>query len=67
MKLKQLVFRFLLVLILMLTVLVIWQWPLVNYGLMQLRGQLEVVRKAVPLEVFLALQTTTHDQKEKSR
>lgn len=65
MKLKQLVFRFLWVLILMLTLLVIWQWPLVNYGLMQLRGQLEVVRKAVPLEDFLALPTTTPEQKEK--
>lgn len=65
MKLKQVALRSLLFFALMITLLVIWQWPLVNYGLMQLRGQLEVVQRAMPLEEFLSLETTSPKQKEK--
>jgi len=43
----------------------IWQFELVNYGIMQLRGQLKVVNNAMPLEDFLALPETTEEEKEK--
>lgn len=42
-----------------------WQYELVNYGILQLRGQLKVVNNAIPLEEFLELPETTDEQKEK--
>ena len=49
----------------LITVVVVWQFELVNYGLMQLKGQLRVVNEAVPLEEFLQDSTTTLDQRQK--
>ena len=43
----------------------LWQFELINYGLMQLRGQLRVVHNAMPLEEFLNLPETTDEEKEK--
>ena len=43
----------------------VWQFELVNYGILQLRGQLRVVNNAIPLEEFLELPETTEEQKEK--
>lgn len=49
----------------LLFVLAIVYRDLVGYGLMQLRGQLQVVREAVSLEAFLASDSTTQEQKQK--
>lgn len=43
----------------------IWQFELVNYGIMQLRGQLHVVNNSIPLEEFLQLPETTEEEKQK--
>ncbi|MCE7994201.1 MAG: aminopeptidase [Roseivirga sp.] len=40
-------------------------FELANYGLMQLRGQLNVVNNAVPLEEFLEMPETTDEQRFK--
>ena len=52
-------------LLILITAAVVWQFELVNYGLMQLKGQLRVVNEAVPLEEFLRDTTTTIDQRQK--
>lgn len=52
-------------LLLIITVLGIWQRELVGYGWLQLKGQLNVVNNAIPLEEFLELPSTTEEQKEK--
>ncbi|HEY9117578.1 MAG TPA: aminopeptidase [Roseivirga sp.] len=46
-------------------ILGIWQRELIGYGLLQLKGQLRVVNQSIPLEEFIALPTTTEEQKEK--
>ena len=53
--------------VLLLVIIYIWQFEMVNYGLMQLRGQLNVVNNAIPLDEFLELPSTTEEQKEKVR
>ncbi|RKQ51491.1 putative aminopeptidase [Roseivirga pacifica] len=65
MKLKKIIGRTLLGLLLVIVVLAVIYRDLVGYGWMQLQGQLKVVREAVPLEEFVALPTTTEEQKEK--
>lgn len=65
MKGKKILKRAGLTLLILLIAGVIWQFQLVNYGLMQLRGQLRVVNEAVPLEEFLKDTTTTTDQRQK--
>ena len=52
-------------LLILLVIGYIWQFELVNYGIMQLRGQLRVVNNSMPLEDFLELPETTEEQKEK--
>lgn len=52
-------------LLLIIIVLGVWQRELVGYGWLQLKGQLNVVNNAIPLEEFLQLPTTTEEQKEK--
>lgn len=52
-------------LLLIIIVLGVWQRELVAYGWLQLKGQLNVVNNAIPLEEFIELPTTTEDQKEK--
>ncbi|OEK07208.1 hypothetical protein BFP71_01015 [Roseivirga misakiensis] len=49
----------------LIVIFVAWQFELVSYGMMQLRGQLRVVNQSVPLEEFLADTSTTQAQKEK--
>ncbi len=51
--------------LLLLLIVYIWQFELANYGLMQLRGQLNVVNNAIPLEEFLALPETTEEERFK--
>ena len=41
----------------------IWQRELIGYGWIQLKGQLQVVNEAIPLEEFLELPETTDEQK----
>lgn len=65
MKLKKTIGRVLLGLLLIIVVLAVVYRDLVGYGWMQLQGQLKVVREAVPLEEFIALPSTTEEQKEK--
>ena len=45
--------RGLLIVILLLGLIYLWQFNLINYGIMQLRGQLRVVNGAIPLEEYL--------------
>lgn len=52
-------------LLLIIIVLGVWQRELVAYGWLQLKGQLNVVNNAIPLEEFMELPTTTEEQKEK--
>ncbi len=59
--------RGLLILFLLLVGIYIWQFQLVNYGLMQLRGQLKVVNGAVPLEAYLKDSTVSLENREKAR
>jgi len=65
MKLKKILKRVGIGIVILIVVFVVWQFELVNYGLMQLRGQLRVVNQAVPLEEFLKDSTTTEAQKKK--
>ncbi len=65
MKPRKILKRAGLILLALLLVTVVWQFELVNYGLMQLRGQLRVVNEAIPLEEFLNDSTTTKEQREK--
>ena len=65
MSVKKILKRAGLILLAGIAALVIWQFELVNYGLMQLRGQLRVVRHAVPLEEFLLDTATTDAQRAK--
>ena len=65
MKRKKIILRLLVLSILFLGVLLFSYRDLVNYGWMQLKGQLAVVREAIPLEEFMALETTTAEQKER--
>lgn len=51
--------------LLFLLIVYVWQFELANYGLMQLRGQLNVVNNAIPLEEFLALPETTEEERFK--
>jgi predicted aminopeptidase len=64
MKLRKILLRSLLILTLILIVLGLIYRDLVSYGLMQLKGQLTVVREAIPLEEFVKLETTTDEQKQ---
>ena len=52
-------------LLLIIIVLGIWQRELVGYGWLQLKGQLNVVNNAIPLDEFIELPSTTLEQKEK--
>lgn len=65
MKVKKILKRAGLGLLIIIIAGVVWQFELVNYGMMQLRGQLRVVNEAVPLEEFLKDTTTTADQRQK--
>jgi len=65
MKLKKILLRSVVLVVLLLCSLVIIYRDLVGYGWMQLKGQLTVVREAIPLEEFIALPTTTAEQKER--
>lgn len=65
MKVKSLVKKVLLGLLLLVLILVVIYRDLIGYGWMQLIGQLQVVREAVPLEEFLENDSTTADQKAK--
>ncbi len=49
----------------LLGIIYIWQFELVNYGLMQLRGQFRVVNGSVPLEEFLADSTISENDRSK--
>jgi len=63
MKLRKILLRSLLILTLILVVFGLVYKDLVSYGLMQLKGQLTVVREAIPLEEFVKLETTTDEKK----
>lgn len=65
MKVKSLGKKVLLGLLLVVLILVVIYKELVGYGWMQLKGQLQVVREAVPLEEFLENDSTTAEQKAK--
>lgn len=65
MKVKKILKRVGLVLLVLIISAVIWQFELVNYGLMQLRGQLRVINEAIPLEEYLQDTTITEDQRNK--
>lgn len=65
MKVKKILKRVGLVLAILIVAGIIWQFELVSYGLMQLRGQLRVVNQSVTLEEFLQDSTTTENQREK--
>lgn len=52
-------------LLLLILVVYFWHFELANYGLMQLRGQLNVVNNALPLEAFLEKPETTEEQRFK--
>lgn len=65
MKVKKILKGVGIALVILISAVVIWQFELVNYGMMQLRGQLRVVNEAVPLQEFLQDTTTSTDQKEK--
>ena len=65
MKVKKILKKVGLGLIVLIAILVVWQYELVSYGMMQLRGQLKVINQSVPLEEFLADSTTTAEQREK--
>ncbi|MBO3700330.1 aminopeptidase [Roseivirga sp. E12] len=65
MKVKKILKRVGLVLLVLIATAVIWQFELVNYGLMQLRGQLRVINEAVSLEEYLQDTTITADQRAK--
>lgn len=65
MKVKKILKRTGLILLICIAFFVIWQFELVSYGLMQLRGQLRVVNQAVPLEEFVQDTSTTDAQREK--
>lgn len=54
-------------LLLLLLIVYVWHFELANYGLMQLRGQLNVVNNAIPLEEFLELPETTDEERFKIR
>ncbi|WP_170827452.1 aminopeptidase [Roseivirga sp. 4D4] len=62
---KKILKRVGLVLLVLIISAVIWQFELVNYGLMQLRGQLRVINQSIPLEEYLQDTTITADQREK--
>jgi len=64
MKLKKILLRTLAVIAILLVVFGIVYRDLVGYGWMQLNGQLQVVREAIPLEEFIALDSTTVEQKK---
>ena len=59
--------RGLLVVILLLGVLYVWQYQLINYALMQLRGQLQIVNGAMPLEDYLEIDSISDEYKKKVR
>ncbi len=42
----------------------VWQFELVAYGWLQLKGQLNVVNNAIPLDEFVELLSTTEEQKQ---
>lgn len=65
MKVKKILKWSGLIILLILLVLGVWQRELVAYGWLQLRGQLQVVNEAIPLEDFVALESTTTEQKKK--
>ncbi|MFY0593808.1 aminopeptidase [Roseivirga sp.] len=65
MKVKKILKKVGIALAVLIVVFVVWQFELVNYGMMQLRGQLKVVNQSVPLEEFLSDSTTTAEQKKK--
>ena len=65
MKVKKILKRTGLVLLICVAILVVWQFELVSYGLMQLRGQLRVVNRAIPLEEFVQDTATTDAQRAK--
>lgn len=65
MKVKKILKKVGLGLVILIAILVVWQYELVSYGMMQLRGQLKVINQSVPLEDFLSDSTTTESQKEK--
>lgn len=65
MKVKKILKRAGLTLLILIIAGMVWQFELVSYGWMQLRGQLRVINNSVPLEEFLADSTTTADQREK--
>ncbi len=46
---------------------IIWNWELVNYGLIQLQGQLSLIQAAVPVTDALQLEILTEDEKDKIR
>lgn len=52
-------------LLLLLLVVYVWQFELANYGLMQLRGQLNVINNAIPLQEFLEKPETTDEERFK--
>lgn len=52
-------------LLVLVLILGVWQRDLIGYGLLQLKGQLRVVNQAIPLEEFIALPSTTEEQKQK--
>ncbi|MBO6761325.1 MAG: aminopeptidase, partial [Roseivirga sp.] len=65
MKVKKILKWVGLSLLLIIIVLGVWQRELVAYGWLQLKGQLNVVNNAIPLEEFMELPTTTEEQKKK--
>lgn len=52
-------------LLLLMLIVYVWQFELANYGLMQLRGQLNVINNAIPLEEFLEQPETTDEERFK--
>lgn len=44
---------------------VIWQWELINYGIMQGRGQMHIIMNSRPVEEYLADQNTPDSVKNK--
>ncbi len=65
MKLKKILQRLLALAALMVLVFCFVYRDLVSYGWMQLQGQLEVIREAMPLEEFVEFDSTTAEEKEK--
>ena len=58
-------YRVLLVMVILLATFCIWQYGLISYGLMQLRGQLRVINGAVSLEEFLNDPNTSSEARAK--